>query len=556
MATYLINGSSPEALNVALAARKLVNQGIDTLTLRIANAPEAAMPWGYDEAVSVTRDGVPWFQGRVMTRAVRGEPASEGQEIEIGGPWWELTRLIYTKAYGSFKVSRYRVGLSDDEDQTSLQILQQVLDYAVAKGLGLQLSTLELDEFTPPKVTKIDRPVSDLVRSALQCHPDVALWFDYSTNPPTLKLTQRGDEGAGLSYAVRTPPLQAMSLVPRPDLVPSGVVVRYERAEEEPDVEGRRHAFRTEVYPPGSEPDVLDAWVQTVTVRRGDDITDGYAQRVYEAFSQPVWEGSITLKAQDCIEGLRPGLHLNITGGNATWETMDAFVQSVSENMDMGSTSLTLGLPQYCGLRPTLAQLRRDGGNDLIRDSVAAGETEEPYGEPLPGTGLTMYVGTVDPGAGTCQIRVSAGVVSMVYSGSEGDEVEPTWGGLPLDGVTVPSVTLAKGGSPLELWVQVELSPTMTEHTFTDTMGASVTEYRPAIPLTVDEATIETSASGAQPWDLDYEDGSVDAPAILCFKLGTATWSVDSDAPVVHTVNMGNVGIVFVPPGGFIKLVL
>lgn len=106
----------------------------------------------------------------------------------------------------------------------------------------------------------------------------------------------------------------------------------------------------------------------------------------------------------------------------------------------------------------------------------------------------------------------------------------------------------------VELWLQIEVSPTMTEHAFTDTLGEAVTEYRPGSPMTIVEATIETDAGDARPWELDYEDGTVTETAILCVKLGSAIWLTGTEAPTVDVRNAANISLVFLPPGGFIKV--
>ncbi|WP_075088562.1 hypothetical protein [Verrucomicrobium spinosum] len=99
MATYLINGQSPASLGVELCRRVRRNQAIDTVTLQVTTEEgiTGVLPFAYDDEVVITRDGVTWFRGWVMSPIVAGQSGMEGMSIEIGGPWWQLMRLTYTQ---------------------------------------------------------------------------------------------------------------------------------------------------------------------------------------------------------------------------------------------------------------------------------------------------------------------------------------------------------------------------------------------------------------------------------------------------------------------------
>ncbi|WP_256199159.1 hypothetical protein [Verrucomicrobium spinosum] len=230
-----------------------------------------------------------------------------------------------------------------------------------------------LPEFTPPRLTKQDRRCDELIRSALTAHPDAAVWFDYSTEPPTFKLTTRGDEGTTVTFTKGTPPLRAVNLQPRPDLVPSGVVVRYERSGTAVSTDGMRPAALVDAYPPGSEPDVLDAIAMTITLKKGEHAVPGYARRLYDAFAVMPWEGGVQLWAADGVTGLHPGQSLNITSDQASWASMGAMVQTVQESLDNGFVNLALGLPQYCGYKPTMWTITRRQHEDQRVDTVDSG---------------------------------------------------------------------------------------------------------------------------------------------------------------------------------------
>ncbi|WP_256199078.1 hypothetical protein [Verrucomicrobium spinosum] len=381
---WLINDETPEHWGVTLGTLTRNNQAVDVLSLPINRAADAVIPFDYDQVITLKRDGEPYFRGRVMSRVVSGESAGDGMTIEVGGPWWELSRMPYVVLTLSVeetpeKTYRLRSNMSGGVRQTSLQMIQQVLDYAVGKGLGFQLQEepYVLSSFKPPRTTKQDRRCDELIRSALTAHPDTVVWFDYSTEPPTFRLTTRGDEGTTISFTKGVPPLRAVNLQPRPDLVPSGVVVRYERSGTAVSTDGKRPAVLVDAYPPESEPDVLDAIAMTITLKKGEHALAGYAQRLYTAFSVMPWEGGVQLWAADGVTGLHPGQSLNITSDQASWATMGAMVQTVQESLDNGFVNVSLGLPQYCGYKPTIWTITRRQHEDQRVDTIDSGETEE-----------------------------------------------------------------------------------------------------------------------------------------------------------------------------------
>ncbi|WP_075088560.1 hypothetical protein [Verrucomicrobium spinosum] len=162
--------------------------------------------------------------------------------------------------------------------------------------------------------------------------------------------------------------------MPRPDLVTSGVVIRYERGGLQVSAGGMRPAQLVDDYPDGADATAMDAIVQTITVGRNDVAVPGLAERLFESYSGLIWEGGMALVQEDCNTGLRPGMSVNVTGGQVAWETMQAFIQSVSEDLMSGQTTVEFGLPQFCGARPRLFHLTRRRHNDQDKDADAAGE--------------------------------------------------------------------------------------------------------------------------------------------------------------------------------------
>jgi hypothetical protein len=104
--------------------------------------------------------------------------------------------------------------------------------------------------------------------------------------------------------------------------------------------------------------------LQTNTYRSTQEAVSGEAQPIglAEAMvkSRNVlhFEGRITLKEQDCSGTVRLGNVLNVSGGRHEWETMNAQIQSVVEEVDSGATTLVFGPNKMLGPADYIELLR------------------------------------------------------------------------------------------------------------------------------------------------------------------------------------------------------
>lgn len=94
----------------------------------------------------------------------------------------------------------------------------------------------------------------------------------------------------------------------------------------------------------------------------GETVPAGVAARLFAAWSQVQYQGSITLKSAE-VPGVRARA-LNIAGGRDDWREMRALVQSISEDVDLGETTLTFGPANHLtvsDLISLLSSFRRRG---------------------------------------------------------------------------------------------------------------------------------------------------------------------------------------------------
>jgi hypothetical protein len=92
----------------------------------------------------------------------------------------------------------------------------------------------------------------------------------------------------------------------------------------------------------------------------GEDPTEfaGLAQTIYGDLNTLSWDGSIGLVEDEVGSTISVGNVVNLTGGPAGWASMNALVQSVTEDVDAGSTSVELGVNSHLSAGQLVELLR------------------------------------------------------------------------------------------------------------------------------------------------------------------------------------------------------
>jgi len=84
----------------------------------------------------------------------------------------------------------------------------------------------------------------------------------------------------------------------------------------------------------------------------------GMAEYLYNALAQLHQEGDFPIKEQECGGAIQVGNALNLGGGRAEWETMQAQVQKVTEEIESGVTTATVGPAKHLSPADLLELLR------------------------------------------------------------------------------------------------------------------------------------------------------------------------------------------------------
>lgn len=103
----------------------------------------------------------------------------------------------------------------------------------------------------------------------------------------------------------------------------------------------------------------------------GEPVPANLAAALYAAVSILQYDGRVVLVEEECSSQVKPGQLLNLTGGRAEWTTMNAQVQRVVENVNLGQTTLVVGPAHHLG-HADLQELLR--ANALRRPSYRLSE--------------------------------------------------------------------------------------------------------------------------------------------------------------------------------------
>jgi hypothetical protein len=89
------------------------------------------------------------------------------------------------------------------------------------------------------------------------------------------------------------------------------------------------------------------SYLSSLSVSMGQPTPVGLAAYLYAATSILHYDGGFTLSEEECSGTVGLGNVLCVSGARSEYETMDAVVQSITETIDDGRTSITFGPPKH-----------------------------------------------------------------------------------------------------------------------------------------------------------------------------------------------------------------
>lgn len=253
--------------------RERVNQAPDVVTFRAeARASDADPVFAFGSTITLLRDEVPWFVGRVVQVPGRATAQAEEQLYRVAGPWWYLENLIFQQTWQTtngtavtlIPTNKSRLILGQNSDGTKLATgaaIEQVLAYATARGVPITVGAI-MPNAIAPYAEALDRSCAEVIRNFLRWTPDAMAAFDYTTVPyPTLSILRRADAST-LTLPAYGAPVSGLQITPRHDLQVPAVVLKFEQTN---DIDNDTFtSLIVQPAPPTATGDELGAMVMTL----------------------------------------------------------------------------------------------------------------------------------------------------------------------------------------------------------------------------------------------------------------------------------------------------
>lgn len=445
------SGVAPADLGITVASRNLRSRAASEVNLSIVlKSIYDDPPFAFGDQVSIIRNGLVWFAGNVSsTPKISATGNSVSMGATISDAWWWLGRQTYLQQWPSGRSTRTILGGSptgssfDYTDpaicQTTSSQLTSLLTFAALQSeleprhgmfsVG-KVSMGSLPMFVEPLNTAT---MTEALESCLRWHLNCVTWFDYthvdeSTPSPALNLADYGvDAGLGLfNMALPGNPV-SFSIQSRPDLVLPGVLLFYEQTGEGEDgstYTGLGASYYVSTDSAGGTGDTLlqheGTLVATMQVGNGvswaldgnvyasnnisqTPVPNELANALFLSHQKLHYDGSLTFVSQDPGSmGNLMGNMLNLTGGRTEWASMEAIIQSVSEDMRTGHTTINFGSPRHAQVMNfrSIASAYTRGAQGGKPTAQSARDST-----PAPSTG---WNGTIDAGS---NLKVKNGLV-------------------------------------------------------------------------------------------------------------------------------------------------
>jgi hypothetical protein len=380
----------------------MYNGALDTLTLRLAKASAYNnAPFAFRERIVLWRDSVRVFHG-VVTQLPFAEKASGARrECIISGPWWWLENIVFgQERYVLNDARRPDLGFAAQPVTTPRAVMYQGQDgEAATAGAQAQVAatyaankagqlyngdapftrgTFDIPLLAPWEETR-NISCAEVIRRCMRWSRDAVAYWDYSGVKPQLEIKRRANLAAVTLDLDDADAIEDYSVGSRPDLIPRGVILFFEKAVTVPPsgtpntnpAAGSQFSEYSEQRA-GPHP---DHGVQNlISVLRlsgsGDGAEEeppGLALAYYNSLADLQWEGRVILREVDPAIALKPGVVLNLDGGDTEWATMRAVVQQVTVDVAARTTTVEFGPAEQLGPQDLLDQVRLqkgEGGGD------------------------------------------------------------------------------------------------------------------------------------------------------------------------------------------------
>jgi hypothetical protein len=281
--SWTINNQSPESLNLRVVS---ISENTDTASEAVLAVTSASYTqtaaFSFGSIVSIARNGVNVFVGKVFQTPRSASASTEGLEYVLKDAWYDLERLVY-------QVEREYVSNvtpppdGDDEDSTLEFVdsyigtttfetnvplgerISMIVEYAEDRGLNIAVGNID-DGIDWYRTENKDRTCAEMIREMLQMMPDYVAWFDNSTSPPQFNLATRSSMPSRV-YTIGQDVVTDHSIIRHDSENVPCVVIRYEKPI---SIDSENYTEITEdIAPFNADPTQLGTMVETVGIQGG-----------------------------------------------------------------------------------------------------------------------------------------------------------------------------------------------------------------------------------------------------------------------------------------------
>jgi len=226
------------ALSAYDLRRTLANQAADTVTFVLP--AQGSQPYAVDDMLKIYRDGVLWFSGTLTDIKTELRGAGEVWAHTVKGPWYRLEQLVFQQPWtyhaGILYSSHLLLNLA--APNTAVSTIDQItavlswVNYA-AQQRG-ENDVLQIGSILPgtalyaPIDEVRDMTCAEVIRRELRWHRDAVVYWDYTTDPPTIHILTRAAMQTH-DLDIGTIGVDLLDVKPRHDIQLPAVVIRYER---------------------------------------------------------------------------------------------------------------------------------------------------------------------------------------------------------------------------------------------------------------------------------------------------------------------------------------
>lgn len=234
MSAWTLNGTLVENLGVTFASYAFRQQAVSFCTFDSIRNFDAAELFAFGTAVTLAKDGAPFFQGKIQPILKSGEPGYEGHDYKLEDAWAELEATTYQEEWqigaGSYFLPKAVLGLDASGDPLTVGgQIAEVVTYAISVGVNLQMGSCPTGAVLwPEEVENIT--CAEIIRMSLRLNPDWIPWINHATTPPTLNVTKTADLTPLALATNGTGILESFNETTRTDLIPDSVRIIYEYA--------------------------------------------------------------------------------------------------------------------------------------------------------------------------------------------------------------------------------------------------------------------------------------------------------------------------------------